>query len=114
MPTKKERDLLLNTWSASGFQYRRGILSRLEVFEVPELDIVAFDGRHRKGSVCFADATPSTQNQGSPGGICAGTARTLVNSLDIGDVVTATVTIEHDARSTLFPNRHLDSPAQKQ
>jgi adenosylhomocysteine nucleosidase len=93
---QKELDFLVDQCRQQGFRSESGTLGRLPVVRLPELGLTV--ARGGVGKAQFALHTQHLVDAGSGWGlvICAGAAGALADELAVGDVVAATVTIEHD------------------
>ncbi|MEO7144088.1 MAG: 5'-methylthioadenosine/S-adenosylhomocysteine nucleosidase [Bryobacteraceae bacterium] len=113
-PMNKERDVLLQTWSDADFRPQRGVLGRLDVWRVPELNTVVSAGGIGKPQFALQTQHLLDALGVCPVMICAGTGGALARNLSIGDVVIATETVEHDRKGRFFPKpppRFAGSPA---
>jgi adenosylhomocysteine nucleosidase len=95
-PLQEELAFLVAGLEKFGLQKRELRLGRLEVFEFSEVDLLIACGGHGKTqfgiqSQYLLDQVPQIQLL-----VCAGAAGALSNQLNIGDVVVATETVEHD------------------
>jgi adenosylhomocysteine nucleosidase len=107
-PMREEMDLLLRACQDAGHASQPVNLGRLAAARLPGLELsVAVGGT---GKAQFAAQTQHLLDTGGPWelAICAGAAGALSDDLMVGDVVAATVTIEHD-----YYNRFNSSPVPR-
>lgn len=95
-PMEEEQAFFLKTCNDQGFSAEKVVAGRLPVLELPELELVLAVGG--TGKVQFAVQTQHLLDAAiEPDAvICAGASGSLVDYLDVGDVVVATATVEHD------------------
>lgn len=95
-PLQEELNFLVDQCLQQGFRSETGALGRLPVVRLPELGLTV--ARGGIGKAQFALHTQHLVDAGPGWGlvICAGAAGALADELAVGDVVVATVTIEHD------------------
>jgi adenosylhomocysteine nucleosidase len=98
-PLQEELDLFLASCRQKGLSWAQGQIGRLPVFQVPDLGTSLAKGG--TGKAQFAVQTQHLLDAGPVWEmvICAGAAGALVDEIAIGDVVVATVTVEHDYRN---------------
>ncbi len=99
VPTQKEFDLLLRSFTTLGIHAEAAILGRLPIVQCPDQGVVVANGG--LGKVQFAIHTQHLLDVCSDWElvICAGAAGALVDELSPGDIVVGTETVEHDIRS---------------
>ena len=87
-------------------EYRsiEAVAGRLSTLEFPELDLIL--ARGGTGKVQFAVQTQHLLESGIEPDLvlCVGAAGSLVDSLDVGDIVVGTTTVEHDVREGFVDN----------
>ena len=95
-PTPEELNGFWQSCARRGFQTENSRAGRLPIVRLPELGITVGPGGIGKAQ--FAVQTQYLLDTGADWDlvICAGTAGGLVDELSIGDVVVATLTMEHD------------------
>ncbi len=92
---QKERDLFLSACVARGFGAEPIAAGKLAVALVPRLRLALAIGG--TGKAQFAAQTQHLLDYGSwTLALCAGAAGALADELNVGDVVVATATVEHD------------------
>lgn len=98
-PLQEELDFFLDHARRSGWSWTASRIGRLPVFQETALDLTL--ARGGTGKAQFALQTQHLLDNGSRWElvICAGAAGSLVEEIAIGDVVVATVTVEHDYRN---------------
>ncbi len=105
-PLEQELDFFLQSCTRRGFQSTHAALGKLPVARFPGLDLTLACGGIGKAQ--FALQTQHLLDVGARWDlvICAGAAGALADHVSIGDVVVATVTVEHD-----WNNRFSQRPA---
>ena len=95
-PMKEELDFLLQGCTRRGFHAEGGVVDRLPVVRLPDLDVTL--ARGGLGKVQFAVQTQHLLDTCGDWDliICAGAAGALSEEVLVGDVVVATTTVEHD------------------
>ena len=103
VPLQIEFDPFLRHCIEYGCEIRHTQLGRLSAVELPDLEITLACGG--LGKVQFAVQTQHLLSiiEDWDLVICAGAAGALVDDLEIGDVVAATTTVEHDIRNRFGP-----------
>lgn len=95
-PLPEELAILVTELERFGLHKRELRLGNLDVFEFSEIDVLVAHGGHGKtqfgiqAQYLFCQA-PQIQRF-----VCAGAAGALSNSLQVGDIVVVTETVEHD------------------
>lgn len=98
IPTQLELDLFLRACQDLGHRAKAGTAGRLSVHWFAALDVAVAHGG--LGKTQFAVQTQHLIDAfESDWVLCAGAAGALVDDLNVGDVVIATETIEHDIRN---------------
>ncbi len=98
IPTPLELDLFLKACEQLGHQAEAASAGRLPVHWFPTLDVAVAHGG--LGKTQFAVQTQHLIDAfESDWVLCAGAAGALVDQLNVGDVVIATETVEHDIRN---------------
>ncbi|HDP25668.1 MAG TPA: hypothetical protein ENN34_09515 [Deltaproteobacteria bacterium] len=103
IPMQEELNILVRTWEGMGFRAEDSCVGRLPVKHFPDLNTTITRGGI--GKVRYAVKMQHLLDGCTHRDmlICAGTAGSLINGLNAGDVVVATTIIEHDVR-TLSPD----------
>ncbi|KAA3661341.1 MAG: acyltransferase [Chloroflexi bacterium] len=103
IPTQKEYDYFLASAKSEIHQFEQCSIGKVPVVRFPNIDIVVSCGG--LGKVQFAIHTQYLidQNPEWEFVICAGAAGALVDNLNIGDIVVATETVEHDIYNRFGP-----------
>ncbi len=93
---KEELDLLLHSCTTTGLPAESAMIGKLPVVQLTDLGIVLAQGG--LGKVQFAVQTQHLLDTCSDWDlvVCAGAAGALADNVSVGDVVVATITIEHD------------------
>lgn len=98
IPTQLELDYFLQACQELGHQAEPRVAGRLSIKVYPTLGLAVAHGG--LGKTQFAVQTQHLIDAlDSDWVICAGAAGALVDALDVGDVVIATETVEHDIRN---------------
>jgi adenosylhomocysteine nucleosidase len=95
-PLQEELAFLVTGLEKFGIQKRKVRLGRLDGFEFSEVDLLVACGGHGKTQFSIQSQYLLCQVPEIQLLVCAGAAGALSNSLNIGDVVVATETVEHD------------------
>jgi adenosylhomocysteine nucleosidase len=95
-PLQEELAFLVAGLEKFGLQKREIRSGRLDVFEFIETDLLVACGGHGKTQFSIQSQYLLCQFPQIQLLVCAGAAGALSNSLNIGDVVVATETVEHD------------------
>ncbi|MGL6340792.1 MAG: 5'-methylthioadenosine/S-adenosylhomocysteine nucleosidase [Waterburya sp.] len=95
-PLKEELFILVNTLEQFGLEKQRLHLGNLEIFEFHELDLLLTMGGHGKTQFGIQSQYLLCQLPQVELLVCAGAAGALSSKLEIGDIVVATETVEHD------------------
>jgi adenosylhomocysteine nucleosidase len=95
-PLQEELACLITRLYYFGMQPKKIRLGNLDVFEFSEVDLLVACGGHGKTQFGIQSQYLLCQVPQIQLLVCAGTAGALSNSLNVGDVVVATETIEHD------------------
>ena len=95
-PMREELDFLLQRCTEAGLHAEHGVIGRLPVARLPDLDVTL--ARGGLGKAQFAVQTQHLLDICNDWDliICAGAAGALINEVLVGDIVVATTTIEHD------------------
>ncbi|AFY97024.1 5'-methylthioadenosine/S-adenosylhomocysteine nucleosidase [Chamaesiphon minutus] len=105
-PLEEELFALVNALEQFGFKKHKSLLGSLEIFEFHELNLLLALGGHGKTQFGVQSQYLLCQLPQVELLICAGAAGALSNELEIGDIVAATATVEHDY-NLKFVNRPL-------
>lgn len=105
-PLKEELSILVAALEQFELEKRSHYLGNLEIFEFHELDIIITLGGHGKTQFGIQAQHLLCHLPQLELLVCAGAAGALSNSLQIGDIVVATETVEHDYHLK-FVNRPL-------
>jgi adenosylhomocysteine nucleosidase len=95
-PLQEELAFLVAELEKFGLQKREIRLGRLDVFEFSEIDLLVTYGGHGKTQFSIQSQYLLCQVPQIQLLVCAGAAGALTSSLNVGDVVVATETVEHD------------------
>ncbi|MBE9047385.1 5'-methylthioadenosine/S-adenosylhomocysteine nucleosidase [Pleurocapsales cyanobacterium LEGE 10410] len=95
-PLKEELAILVTKVERFGLRKQKLRLGNIDAFEFRELDLLVACGGHGKAQFGIQAQYLLCQAPQIELLVCAGAAGALSNSLNIGDVVVATETIEHD------------------
>lgn len=95
-PLQEELAILVAELEQLGLQKREFRSGRLDIFEFSEVDLLVAHGGHGKTQFGIQAQYLLCQIPQIQLLVCAGAAGALSNSLEVGDVVVATETIEHD------------------
>jgi adenosylhomocysteine nucleosidase len=95
-PLQEELTFLIAGLEQFGLQKREIHLANLDVFEFSEADLLVTCGGHGKTQFGIQSQYLLCQFPQIQGLVCAGAAGALSELLEIGDVVVATETVEHD------------------
>ena len=88
--------MLVNALEQFGLRKHKSLLGNLEIFEFRELDLLLTRGGHGKTQFGIQSQYLLCQLPQVELLICAGAAGALSSELEIGDIVAATATVEHD------------------
>lgn len=104
-PMREELNHFARCCSESGYRSLDAVTGRLSILDFPELNLIL--ARGGTGKVQFAVQTQHLLESGIGPDlvICAGAAGSLVDHLQVGDIVIGTATVEHDIREGF-----IDSP----
>ena len=104
-PMREELAHFAQSCRKSGYRSRDAVAGRLSILDFPELNLIL--ARGGTGKVQFAVQTQHLLESGIGPDlvICAGAAGSLVDHLQVGDIVIGTATVEHDIREGF-----IDSP----
>jgi adenosylhomocysteine nucleosidase len=105
-PLQEELAILVAELEQFGLQKREFRLNSLDIFEFSEIDLLVAHGGHGKTQFGIQAQYLLCQVPQIQLLICAGVAGALSKSLNVGDVVVATETVEHDY-NLKFVNRPL-------
>jgi adenosylhomocysteine nucleosidase len=105
-PLEEELSTLANALEQFGFKKHKSLLGNLEIFEFRELNLLLALGGHGKTQFGVQSQYLLCQLPQVELLVCAGAAGALSNELEIGDIVAATATVEHDY-NLKFVNRPL-------
>lgn len=95
-PLEEELALLVNVLEQFELKKHKFQLGNLEIFEFAELDLFLALGGHGKTQFGIQSQYLLCQLPQVELLVCAGAAGVLSNELEIGDIVAATATVEHD------------------
>lgn len=95
-PLQEELFVLINTLEQLGLKRHRLCIGYLEVFEFHELDLLVALGGHGKTQFGIQSQYLLCQLPQIELLVCAGAAGALSSELEIGDIVAANETVEHD------------------
>ncbi|WP_019506676.1 5'-methylthioadenosine/S-adenosylhomocysteine nucleosidase [Pleurocapsa sp. PCC 7319] len=95
-PLKEELAILVTELERFGLNKQELRLGNIDIFEFCELDLLVACGGHGKTQFGIQAQYLLCQAPQIDLLVCAGVAGALSNSLNIGDVVVATETVEHD------------------
>jgi adenosylhomocysteine nucleosidase len=95
-PLQEELPILVGRLEQFGLQKREIRLSNLGIFEFGEADLLVACGGHEKAQFGIQAQYLLCQDPQIHLLVCAGAAGALSKSLEIGDIVVATETVEHD------------------
>ncbi len=97
-PLQQELDLLAQTLEVHGFVTQKHPIGRLTSRYVPQLDVLLAPGGLGKAQFGIQTQHLLDLHNNVDAVICAGAAGALARHLQVGDVVIATTTVEHDCR----------------
>lgn len=95
-PLQEELAILVAELNKFGLQKKEFRLGSLDIFEFGEVDLLVANGGHGKTQFGIQAQYLLCQVPQIQLLVCAGVAGALSNSLNIGDVIVATETVEHD------------------
>jgi adenosylhomocysteine nucleosidase len=95
-PLQEELAILVAELEQFGLQKREFSLGSLDIFEFSEIDLLVAHGGHGKTQFGIQAQYLLCQVPQIQLLVCAGVAGSLSKSLNVGDVVVATETVEHD------------------
>ena len=93
---EEELFILVNALEQFGLKKHRLDLGKMEIFEFHELDLLLALGGHGKTQFGVQSQYLLCQLPQLELLVCAGAAGALSNDLEVGDIVAATETVEHD------------------
>ena len=94
-PLQEEYNDLCDSLSSLGLDSHKDKIGKLEAYHFPELNVTLARGGH--GKTQFGIQTQHLLDHGSFDlVICAGAAGALAPEVKVGDLIVATVTVEHD------------------
>lgn len=96
VPLPEELSILVGQLGQFGYQKKESRLGKLDVFEFGEANLLLACGGHGKAQFGIQAQYLLCQEPQIDLLVCAGAAGALSNSLEIGDIVVATETVEHD------------------
>jgi adenosylhomocysteine nucleosidase len=95
-PLQEECDFLLQSCAGRGFAAERAMIGRLPVAQLPDLGVTVARGGVGKAQFAIHTQHLLDTHAGWRAVVCAGAAGGLADDLAVGDVVVATLTVEHD------------------
>lgn len=96
IPLEEELSILVKVLEQLGLKSHKLYLGNLEVFEFHELDLLLTLGGHGKTQFGLQSQYLLCQLPQVELMVCAGASGALSNELEVGDIVVATETVEHD------------------
>jgi adenosylhomocysteine nucleosidase len=95
-PELEELEPVLQRWSCSGHVSHSVEVGQMSCFQVPSLEVIAAVGGHGKAQLALQSQYLIDRSPGLDAILCVGAAGSLCETLQLGDIVVGTATIEHD------------------
>ena len=95
-PQREELEPILQRWSSSGHASHSVEVGQMSCFHVPSLEVTAAVGGHGKAQLALQSQYLIDRCARFDAMLCVGAAGSLSETLQLGDIVVGTATIEHD------------------